>query len=476
MRRVQIGLAALALIVVAGTVGYAVLGFGLLEALYLTVGTISTVGYGFPHPLGAAGKSFTIVLILVGVGTALYTFTVTLEVLIDGHMRDLVRRRRMERDIARMTDHVVICGWGRVGREVARYLDRAGQQIVVVDRDADRISTVDHPTVAGDVTDDETLLRAGIEAGRGLLAIAALDTDADNLFVTVSGRSFQPSIHVIARARSTTSEAKLLRVGADRVVNPQRLGGDRMAAFVTQPHVVDFVDVVMHDGSLEFRLEELRVGPDSPLHGMTLRSTRVHELHRRPGDRHPTSGRTFATNPSPETEVNAGDVLIGVGTSRCSARAGPQEVCASSSPDPSVEAYPHRSIATGQDCLQCRSVNSRSPGVGKQGERPALQHVRVHLTSAMHGPAGFTQRQAAGNSPGDVATAFIGQLEDAESEAQRLPPGRRRRSRPGATRRVGCLRGARSGASSSRMDRHRAQNRCEAGRPRRKSATEGCRE
>lgn len=313
LRRVQIGLAALALIVAAGTVGYALLGFKPLEALYLTVSTISTVGYGFPHPLGSAGKIFTIALILIGVGTALYTFTVTLEVLIDGHMRDLMRRRRMERQIAGMKDHVVICGWGRVGREVARYLDRAGQQIVVVDRDADRISAVEHPTVAGDVTDDETLLRAGIERAGTL--IAALDTDADNLFVTVSGRSFQPSIHVIARARSTTSEAKLLRVGADRVVNPQRLGGDRMAAFVTQPHVVDFVDVVMHDGSLEFRLEELRVGPDSPLHGMTLRSTRVHELTGALVIAIRRADGTFATNPSPETEVTAGDVLIGVGTS-----------------------------------------------------------------------------------------------------------------------------------------------------------------
>ncbi len=313
LRRVQVGLAALALVVVAGTIGFLALGFTLLDAVYETVSTVSTVGYGFPHPLSAAGKVFTTVLILVGVGTALYTFTVTLELLIDGHMRDLVRRRRMQREIDAMEGHVVICGWGRVGREVARYLDRAGQRIVVVDRDGERISSLVHPTVAGDVTDDETLLRAGIERAGTL--IAALDTDADNLFVTVAARSFQPAIHVIARARSETSEVKLLRVGADRVVNPQQLGGDRMAAFVTQPHVVDFLDLVMHDGSLEFRLEELSVGLDSPLHGMTLRSTRVHErtgalviaIRRADG--------TFTTNPSPETAVVAGDVLIGVGTS-----------------------------------------------------------------------------------------------------------------------------------------------------------------
>jgi voltage-gated potassium channel len=312
-RRVQVGLAALALVVVIGTAGYMALGFGLLDALYQTVVTVSTVGYGFPHPIGDGVKAFTVVLILLGVGTALYTFTVTLELLIDGHMRELIRRSRMDRDIEKMQGHVVICGWGRVGREVARYLVNAGQEIVVVDRDGDRISSVGYPTIIGDVTDDDTLVRAGIERAGTL--IAALDTDADNLFVTVASRSFNPTIHVIARARSESSEAKLLRVGADRVVNPQRLGGDRMAAFVTQPHVVDFVDVVMHDGSLEFRLEELTVGSNSSLAGQTLRSTRVHELTgclvlaiRRPDG-------SFTPNPSPEAEVAAGDVLIGVGTS-----------------------------------------------------------------------------------------------------------------------------------------------------------------
>ena len=164
--------------------------------------------------------------------------------------------------------------------------------------------------VLGDVTDDATLLQAGIERAGTL--IAALNTDADNVFVTVAGRSFNPGIHVIARARGESSEAKLLRVGADRVVNPQRLGGDRMAAFVVQPHVVDFVDVVMHDGSLEFRLEELAggVAPGRP-HAAGV------QVHERTGSlvlalRRPDG--TFTPNPSPEDVIEAGDVLIGVGT------------------------------------------------------------------------------------------------------------------------------------------------------------------
>ncbi len=251
-------------------------------------------------------------MILVGVGTALYTFSAVLEVLIEGHMRELVRRRRMDRSIAHMRNHVVICGWGRVGREVARFLAQAGREFVIVDRNADLLASIPHPHVEGDVTDDETLLAAGVE--RASTLVAALDTDADNLFVTVACKSMQPDIQLIARARNESSEAKLRRAGADRVVNPQQLGGDRMAAFVTQPHVVDFIDVVMHDGSLEFRLEELAVPARSPLSGQSLRSAKLHDRTgalvlaiRRPDG-------SFITNPSPEEPIETGDVLIGVGT------------------------------------------------------------------------------------------------------------------------------------------------------------------
>jgi voltage-gated potassium channel len=162
------------------------------------------------------------------------------------------------------------------------------------------------------VTDDETLRQAGIE--RAATLVAALDTDADNLYVTVAAKSMRPDLQIIARARNESSEPKLLRAGADRVVNPQQLGGDRMASFVTQPHVVDFVDVVMHDGTLEFRLEELTVAAGASLSGSTLRSA---QLRDRTGAlvlaiRRPEGG--FVTNPSPEDVIEAGDVLISVGT------------------------------------------------------------------------------------------------------------------------------------------------------------------
>jgi len=311
-RRVRFGLAALLLVLVASTVGYLLFGFDLLDAVYQSVITVTTVGFSTPHPLTPGSRAFTIVVILVGVGTALYTFSAVLELLIEGHMRQLVRRRRMDRDIARMHDHVIVCGWGRVGREVAQFLATAGRQVVVVDRDATRVEAVPYPVVLGDVTEDAILEAAGVD--RAATLVAALDTDADNLFVTVSAKSLRPELQIIARARNESSEAKLVRAGADRVVNPQQLGGDRMAAFVIQPNVVEFVDVVMHDGSLKFRLEELTVPADSTLAGSTLRSAHLRDRTgalvlavRRPDGR-------FVTNPSPEDVIDAGDVLISVGT------------------------------------------------------------------------------------------------------------------------------------------------------------------
>ena len=312
LRRVRTGLTALLLVLIGGTIGYLSLGFGLLDAVYQTVVNVTTVGLGPVRPLDQAGKVFTIVLVLGGVGTALYTFSSVLEVLIEGHMRELMRRRRMDKAIGRLSEHVIVCGWGRVGREVSRFLSTAGRPVVVIDRDPERLSTVSHLFVQGDVTEDVTLEEAGI--ARATTLVAALETDADNLYVTLSSRAIRPDLQIIARARNESSEAKLIRAGADRVVNPQQLGGDRMAALVTQPHVVDFIDVVMHDGTLEFRLGEVSIGAGSPLVGTSLSSALVHDrtgalvLAIRRGD------GGFLTNPSADIKIQTDDVLIGVGT------------------------------------------------------------------------------------------------------------------------------------------------------------------
>jgi voltage-gated potassium channel len=311
-RRLRLGLLILAGVLVAGTAGYVILGFSLLDAVYQTVTTVTTVGFREVHPLSDVGQVFTIVLILTGVGTALYNLTLVIQAVIEGELTELLGRRKMERQIGRMGNHVIVCGWGRVGRAITQYVARAGEDVVVVDRDPERARTIGHPVVQGDATDDKVLMEAGIERARVL--VSALTTDADNLFVTLSGRSLRPDLFIVARARVDESQAKLLQAGADRVVNPQSIGGKRMAAFVLQPHVAEFLDVVMHDGTLEFRLEELLVSEGSPLAGVSLRDAHIRDhtgaliLAMRSGD------GTFTTNPPPETLLHAGEILIAIGT------------------------------------------------------------------------------------------------------------------------------------------------------------------
>jgi voltage-gated potassium channel len=313
LSRIRRALLGLGFVMTCGTIGYLLFGFPLIDALYQTVTTVTTVGFREVHPIDSvAEKLFTMVLVLAGVGTAFYTFGVSLEGLVEGHLRTLREKRRMDRTLENLQGHVIVCGWGRVGRACGSYAAREGNAVVVVDRNPDRLVDLPHLAVAGDVTDDEVLKKAGVLRASSL--VAALETDADNVYVTLSGRALRPDLTIIARARTESSEPKLVRAGADHVVNPQRLGGDRMAAFAVQPHVMDFLDVVMHDGSLEIRIEEAPVATNSPLAGATVADAGVLErtgaqlLALRDAD------GTFRTNPGPSTCVTAGQVLIAMGT------------------------------------------------------------------------------------------------------------------------------------------------------------------
>ncbi len=313
-RRVQRGLLLLLSITFIGIVGYSALGLSPFDAVYQTVITISTVGY---REVGddidsTAYQAFTLVIILAGVGTAFYTLGVLLETLVEGRLTDQLWRRRMERSIAGMEDHVIVCGWGRVGQTIARDVAAAGRDVVVVDTDAERLEHVDLPFIVGDATDDTVLQAASIETAYAL--VAAIDTDAANLYVTLSGRSLRPDLFIVARARIESAEPKLTQAGADRVVNPQYIGGERIAAMILQPTVTDFLDVVMHDQSLEFRLAEIEVSPGSSLAGLSLRDAHLRD---RTGAlvlaMRDTAGR-FRTNPPPETLIQPGEVLIAIGT------------------------------------------------------------------------------------------------------------------------------------------------------------------
>jgi voltage-gated potassium channel len=310
---VQLGCTLLLTVIVVGTTGYLVLGLSLLDALYQTVTTISTVGFReLPDDPSGPFRLFTMALILTGVGTALYTATVLLESVVEGRLSDRIGRRRMQRTIDDLSGHVVLCGWGRVGRTIEHHLRSGGADVVVVESDPDRFEAVDGLKVWGDATDDAVMTQAGIEQAATL--ITAVDADADNLFIALSARARRRDLFIVSRVRDEGNEAKLRQAGADRVINPQQIGGARMAALARTPNVADFLDVVMHDGSLEFRLADVAVPAGSPLVGYTLRDAQVRDstgalvlaIRGRDG--------AFATNPGPETEVQEGDVLIAIGT------------------------------------------------------------------------------------------------------------------------------------------------------------------
>jgi voltage-gated potassium channel len=311
-RRVRRGVMTLAGIMVLGTIGYVAFGFSVLNALYQTVTTVTTVGFREVEPLTDGAKVFTIVLILLGVGTALYTLGVLIETVLEGQLSGVFRRQRMDRRIDRMHDHVIICGWGRVGRAIARELMSADQEHVVIDLDPERIKQSTAAAVLGDATDDAVLEQAGVHRARAL--VAALESDAGNLFVTLNARTANPDLFIVSRVRIEKNEDKLQRAGADRVVNPQSIGGARAAAFLLQPHVTEFLDVVMRDRDIEFRLEEITVPPGSPLAGRSIREAQVRDqtgslvlaLRQRDG--------AFLTNPGPELVLEAGQILIAIGT------------------------------------------------------------------------------------------------------------------------------------------------------------------
>jgi voltage-gated potassium channel len=325
LSRLWFSLIALLFVMVVGTTGYMAFGYGFLDAIFQTVTTVTTDGFGEVHPFAAGQKAFTIGLVLLGVGTAAYAAGVLIEFIVEGYFGGAFRRRRMEREIRAMRNHVIVCGWGRVGTAIARFLRSDHADVVVVDSSEERLSTVLGPSVHGDATDEEVLRAAGIE--RAKVLITALNADADNLYVTLTGRSMRSDLFIVSRAASKPAVAKLHQAGADRVVDPQELGGIRMAALALQPHVAEFLDVVMHDGAMDFRLEEVEVASDSPLAGETLRSARVHD---RTGTlvlamRDPGAG--FRTNPAPTAEIVAGEVLIVIGDTeqvgRLRALAGP---------------------------------------------------------------------------------------------------------------------------------------------------------
>lgn len=307
-RLLQVALAILFGVLTAGTVGYLALGLSFIDALYQTVITVSTVGYREVGTVDTDYKIFTIALVLLGAGSVLYTIGVMLETLVEGRLGREFGRLRMERDIQNLSNHIVVCGWGQVGQAISTTLAKEGREVVVVDR-RDDIRSEEELLLVGDATEDGILTNAGIERAAAL--VVALDSPADNVYVTLSARALNQELFIVARATSGGAEPKLFRAGADRVVNPHELGGAHMAALVTQPNVAEFLDIAMHDRELAVTITEVTVPEgshvlDQPLSAADLGGVTVLALRDR-------SGR-FVHHPDLSMRPSVGDVLITLGT------------------------------------------------------------------------------------------------------------------------------------------------------------------
>jgi voltage-gated potassium channel len=259
-------------VVALGTAGYAVLeGWGLFDSFYMTVTTITTVGGGEAGPLDTAGKWWTIGVVAFGFGVLTYTVLALVAYVIEGDLGAQFFERRMRRRVARMRDHFILCGFGRVGGEIARDFTAEKIPFVVIDIRAEsleRAAAQGFPVMSGNAADVATLQAAGIERARGL--ITAVDNDADNIYVTLSARVLRPDLFIVARANAADAERKLALAGANRVISPYTIGGRRMASLAMRPTAVEFVDTVLSANNGQLLLEDLRIKTASSWIGRAL--------------------------------------------------------------------------------------------------------------------------------------------------------------------------------------------------------------
>lgn len=264
-----------------GAFGYMLIeGWSLSDSLFMAATTITTVGYGEVHPLSEGGRLFTIALLLVGLSAVWYTLSVLVRVVLEGELGLNWEARRMERQIAQMRDHHIVTGFGRVGRQTALALRDLGHQVVIIEEDAATIREAlddGYLVVAGNATEDEILLQAGVTRAAAL--ITALGSDADNVFVILSARDLNASLSIVARANTTGAIPKLTRAGATQVVSPYATASRQMARLALRPGTVDFIETLFQGTSDALVVENVRIEPDSPLVGMTARQLREHVRH-----------------------------------------------------------------------------------------------------------------------------------------------------------------------------------------------------
>ncbi len=320
LRRLWLVLLGLVIIIAIGTIGYTLIwsdyqGQNWIDALYMTIITLSTVGYGEIHKLTPVGRIFTIIIILAGFSLFAIGLSITSQVIIEGTLRNIFGRRRMLKEIDKLRDHYIICGYGRIGSLICREISRMGKKLVVIEGDQDtaqRAMDNGFLTIIGDATEDAILSMAGIQRAKAL--VATVSSDAANVFVTLSAKNLRKDLFVLARATQERSETKLKMAGADKVLSPYTIGGVTMANALLRPNVYEFVEMTTTDNEIDLRIESVEVDTFSSLAKVRIVESNIRQnlgiiiltIIRADGSK--------VHNPSHDTMILPGDTLIALGT------------------------------------------------------------------------------------------------------------------------------------------------------------------
>ena len=289
-------------------------GWTAWDSFYMTVITVTTVGYGEVHPLSQAGRAFTVGILLTGVGAFFYAFSLFMTLLAEGGLVERRERKRLGRMLDNLDDHFIVCGFGRMGEIIAHEFARQRVPFVIIERNPDRMHLAMEQgflAVEADASNEEVLRRVRIDRARGF--IAAVSTDAENVYAVLSARLLNPSLFIVGRAETEDSRSKLKRAGADRVISPYHLGGLQLAQTALRPAVVDFVQLATSSDNMDLNLEQVHIGEGSSLAGRSLIDAGLRQrfgvvvVGIRRADGH------MDFNPEPETPMRPGDDLVVLG-------------------------------------------------------------------------------------------------------------------------------------------------------------------
>jgi len=312
-RKIKFTAALVILVFTIGTIGFHFIeGWTYFEAFFMTLITVSTIGYGELHPLSQLGRYFDVAIIIMGVGTVAYSFMAITQLIIDGEAQRLLGRRRLDNKINAMSGHYIICGNGRIGSLISQELSKSCKKFVIIDSNSEALAgQEDFPHLVGDATREDLLEKAGIKQAKGLIATAS--SDVTNVYITLIAKELNPSIFVLARAENDYSIRNLKRAGADKVISPYIIGGRHMANIILKPTVMDFIELATGDSEFVFQMEGFRLEAGSDLIGKTLKDSQIRQELGLVivAIKSPCDGMVF--NPPADYRMAENDVLVCIG-------------------------------------------------------------------------------------------------------------------------------------------------------------------